>query len=41
MPDAVYMEEARRLPCSEWIKDRPRPLEVLYKFTKRVVTFIR
>ncbi len=37
MPEAIYMEEARRLSCSEWIKDHPRPLETLYKLTKRVV----
>ncbi|MGD2144429.1 MAG: methylenetetrahydrofolate reductase C-terminal domain-containing protein [Anaerolineae bacterium] len=37
MPEAIYMLEARRLPCSEWIKDHPRPLEVLYRVTRQLV----
>ncbi len=37
MPDPAYMAEARRLPCSEWIKDHPRPLESLYRLTKQGV----
>ena len=37
MPEARYMEEARRLPGSEWIKNHPRPLETLYRVTKQVV----
>jgi hypothetical protein len=37
MPEAIYMQEARRLPCSEWIKDHPKPLEALYRFTRQVV----
>ncbi|MGD8997160.1 MAG: methylenetetrahydrofolate reductase C-terminal domain-containing protein [Anaerolineae bacterium] len=37
MPEAIYMEEARRWPCSEWLKNHPRPLETLYGITKRVV----
>ncbi|MFO7741155.1 MAG: methylenetetrahydrofolate reductase C-terminal domain-containing protein [Anaerolineae bacterium] len=40
MPEAIYMEEARRLPCSEWIKDHPRPLEALYRLTRQVVVRI-
>jgi hypothetical protein len=40
MPEAVYMEEARRLPCSEWIKDHPRPLEAVYRLTKPVVAWV-
>ncbi len=40
MPEAIYMEEARRLPCSEWVKDHPRPLEALYRITKQVVVRI-
>lgn len=37
MSETIHLEEARRLPCSEWIKDHPQPLETLYRFTKRVV----
>ncbi|MGD9001913.1 MAG: methylenetetrahydrofolate reductase C-terminal domain-containing protein [Anaerolineae bacterium] len=37
MPEAIHMEEARRAPYSEWIKDHPRPLETLYRVTKQVV----
>jgi hypothetical protein len=40
MPEAIYMEEARRLPGSEWIKDHPRPLEAVYRLTKPVVARI-
>jgi hypothetical protein len=34
------MIEARRLLCSEWIKDHPRPLETLYRVTKSVVLWL-
>jgi hypothetical protein len=40
MPEAIYMKEARRLLCSESIKDHPRPLEALYRFTKSVVAWL-
>ena len=30
-----HMKEARRAPGSEWLKNHPRLLEVVYKFTER------
>ncbi|MHB0876290.1 MAG: methylenetetrahydrofolate reductase C-terminal domain-containing protein [Anaerolineae bacterium] len=33
----LRMKEARRWPGSEWIKDHPRPLEIAYRLTRRVV----
>jgi hypothetical protein len=33
----VYMREAWRAPGSEWLKNHPRFLEILYDFSRRVV----
>ena len=34
---SIHVKEARRAPGSEWIKDHPRFLEVVYDFTRRVI----
>ena len=36
----LTMKEARRAPGSEWLKDHPRFLEVVYDLTKRVIVRI-
>jgi hypothetical protein len=37
---STHMEEARRAPGSEWVKNHPRLLEVAYIFAKRMIVWI-